>query len=114
MSRIVVADPQPFIREALRQRLAQAGHEVVGETGDGREALALVQRLHPDLLPALGRLIIAASKHTQVWVVSHASRLIATLEEHPECNCLHLDKELGQTRIRDQGMFDAPAWHWAD
>ena len=70
--------------------------------------------LHPDLLPALGRLIIAASKHTQVWVVSHASRLIATLEEHPECNCLHLDKELGQTRIRDQGMFDAPAWHWAD
>lgn len=50
MSRIVVADPQPFIREALRQRLAQAGHEVVGETGDGREALALVQRLHPDLL----------------------------------------------------------------
>ncbi|WP_370601266.1 AAA family ATPase [Pseudomonas nitroreducens] len=70
--------------------------------------------LHPDLLPALGRLIIQASKHTQVWVVSHASRLIATLEEHPDCNCLHLDKELGQTRIRDQGMFDAPAWHWAD
>ncbi|MDH1012976.1 response regulator [Pseudomonas nicosulfuronedens] len=50
MSRIVVADPQPFVREALRQRLTQAGHEVVGETGDGREALALVQRLHPDLL----------------------------------------------------------------
>jgi len=50
MSRIVIADPHPFIREALRQRLAQAGHEVIGETGDGRDALALVQRLHPDLL----------------------------------------------------------------
>ncbi|WP_425328075.1 response regulator [Pseudomonas nitroreducens] len=50
MSRILIADPQPFTRAALRQRLVAAGHEVVGETGDGRETLALVQRLHPDLL----------------------------------------------------------------
>lgn len=50
MSRILIADPQPFTRAALRQRLVAVGHEVVGETGDGREALALVQRLHPDLL----------------------------------------------------------------
>lgn len=70
--------------------------------------------LHPDLLPALGRLIIAASRVTQVWVVSHASRLIATLREHPECNALELDKPLGQTRIRGQGLLDAPPWHWPD
>jgi predicted ATPase len=70
--------------------------------------------LHPDLLPALGRLIIQASQHTQVWVVSHASRLIATLEAHPECNAIHLDKELSQTRIQGQGMLDAPPWHWPD
>lgn len=50
MSRIVIADPHPFIREALRQRLTQAGHDVIGESGDGREALAVLQRLHPDLL----------------------------------------------------------------
>ncbi|QRY77388.1 response regulator [Pseudomonas sp. PDNC002] len=50
MSRIVIADPHPFIREALRQRLVQAGHDVIGETDDGRDALSLVQRLHPDLL----------------------------------------------------------------
>jgi predicted ATPase len=70
--------------------------------------------LHPDLLPALGRLIIAASKQTQVWVVSHASRLIATLKESPECNTLELDKQLGQTSIRGQGMLDEPPWHWPD
>ena len=70
--------------------------------------------LHPDLLPALGRLIIAASRNTQVWVVSHASRLIATLKESPECNTLELDKQLGQTCIRGQGMLDEPAWHWPD
>lgn len=70
--------------------------------------------LHPDLLPALGRLIIAASKQTQVWVVSHASRLIATLRESPECNPLELDKQLGQTCIRGQGMLDEPPWNWPD
>ncbi|WP_277372772.1 AAA family ATPase [Pseudomonas sp. AA-38] len=70
--------------------------------------------LHPDLLPALGRLIIAASHHTQVWVVSHASRLIATLKQDPGCNTLELDKPLGQTCIRGQGMLDEPLWRWPD
>jgi predicted ATPase len=70
--------------------------------------------LHPDLLPALGRLIIAASRQTQVWVVSHASRLISTLKESPNCNILELDKQLGQTCIRGQGMLDEPPWHWPD
>jgi predicted ATPase len=70
--------------------------------------------LHPDLLPALGRLIVAASQHTQVWVVSHASRLIATLKQSPACNALELDKALGQTCIRGQGLLDEPAWHWPD
>jgi hypothetical protein len=36
--------------------------------------------LHPDLLSALERLISRASRNTQVWVVSHARRLVATLE----------------------------------
>ena len=36
--------------------------------------------LHPDLLPALARLIIRASGQCQVWGVSHASRLICALQ----------------------------------
>lgn len=39
--------------------------------------------LHPDLLPALARLIMRASQRCQVWVVSHASRLIAALSKTP-------------------------------
>lgn len=50
MSTIVIADPQPFIRDALHQRLAAIGHVIVGECGDGRDALTLVQRTHPDLV----------------------------------------------------------------
>jgi len=68
--------------------------------------------LHPDLLPALARLIIAASARSQVWVVSHASRLIAALEQAPGCHSLHLYKEQGRTLLSGQGLLDAPAWHW--
>ena len=70
--------------------------------------------LHPDLLPALARLIISASQHSQVWVVSHARRLIAALQQDPECNCIVLEKNLGQTEVVGQRMLDQPAWYWPD
>lgn len=68
--------------------------------------------LHPDLLPALARLIRSASRRCQVWVVSHAARLIAALEEDPGCNSVRLEKIDGETRVAGQGKLDAPAWHW--
>jgi predicted ATPase len=73
--------------------------------------------LHPDLLPALGRLIKLASKTTQVWVVSHARLLINELNEPAEvdnnqCNLIALHKELGETKIRDQDILSTPSWHW--
>ncbi len=70
--------------------------------------------LHPDLLPALGRLIIRASRETQVWVVSHAPRLVAALEADDDCHSIALNKELGETRILGQGLLDAPPWNWMD
>lgn len=70
--------------------------------------------LHPDLLPALARLIEKASKRTQVWVVSHASRMIAALKEAKGCNAITLTKELGQTEIEGQGLLDAPPWKWPE
>ena len=68
--------------------------------------------LHPDLLPALARLIIQASHQCQVWVVSHASRLIAALQQDERCNSIVLEKVMGETRMVGQGVLDAPAWHW--
>ncbi|QWP76368.1 AAA family ATPase [Lysobacter sp. K5869] len=70
--------------------------------------------LHPDLLPALGRLIARASRRSQVWVVSHATRLVAALEEDAGCNAIRLHKAFGQTEIEGQGMLDAPAWYWPE
>lgn len=67
--------------------------------------------LHPDLLPALGRLIAHAAKSSQLFVVSHASRLIATLDEL-DCEALTLEKEFGETSVANRSALDRPAWHW--
>jgi predicted ATPase len=68
--------------------------------------------LHPDLLPAFARLIIHASKNTQIWVISHSSRLVAALGEAPECQSIVLEKDFGETRIVGQGLLDQPPWEW--
>ena len=70
--------------------------------------------LHPDLLPALGRLIIAASEHSQVWVISHAGRLVNVLERDERCTSIHLEKVLGATTVHGQGLLDRPNWYWPD
>ncbi len=70
--------------------------------------------LHPDLLPALGRLILAATARSQLWVVSHATRLVATLRESALCNAIALEKQLSRTTLVGQGLLDAPAWYWPD
>ncbi|MEZ9820026.1 AAA family ATPase [Shewanella sp. 10N.286.45.A1] len=68
--------------------------------------------LHPDLLPALSRLIIKASERCQLWVVSHANRLINSLNQFEDCNLIELDKQLGQTEIVGQDILSKPSWRW--
>jgi predicted ATPase len=65
--------------------------------------------LHPDLLPALARLIIAAAAHTQIVVVTHAAALISALGSAAEATQIVLEKELGETVVRGDGR---PAWSW--
>ena len=70
--------------------------------------------LHPELLPALARLIIRAAEHTQIWVVSHATRLVAALKEAKTCHSILLEKPLGQTEVSDYGILDEPQWKWPE
>jgi len=67
--------------------------------------------LHPDLLPALGRLIAQASQRSQVLVVSHAPALIDALQSLPECHSLTLEKKMGQTTLAGEDNEHAP-WQW--
>jgi DNA-binding NarL/FixJ family response regulator len=51
MITIVIADDQSAVREGLRMRLAlEADMQVVGEAGDGLEALEVVPRLQPKIV----------------------------------------------------------------
>ncbi len=68
--------------------------------------------LHPDLLPALARLIAVASERTQLVVVSHAQLLIEALEKNAACRRLHLEKSFGETTLAGATLFNKPKWEW--
>jgi predicted ATPase len=68
--------------------------------------------LHPDLLPALAKLIRIAARTTQVWVICHANRLISALAEDSACVHFELEKEFGQTRVANQSVLEQPPWKW--
>lgn len=67
--------------------------------------------LHPDVLPALARLMVAASQRCQLVVVTHSASLVDALEAagatHHE-----LVKPLGETEVDGQGLLTRPTWHW--
>jgi predicted ATPase len=64
--------------------------------------------LHPDLLPALARLIAGASRETQIIVVSHAAPLVSALQEGGARRIV-LEKQLGETVVLDE---ERPSWNW--
>ncbi|MDQ2638235.1 MAG: ANTAR domain-containing response regulator [Actinomycetota bacterium] len=48
--RVLVAEDEALIRMDLAEMLREEGYEVVGEAGDGQEAVDLAERLKPDLV----------------------------------------------------------------
>jgi two-component system, response regulator PdtaR len=63
--RVVIAEDEAIIRMDLRETLEEEGYEVVGETGNGDQAVQLVRDLLPDLaildvkMPGLDGLSVA-------------------------------------------------------
>src|SRR6204780_5649870 len=51
MLRILLADDHAMVRKGFRLILeAQADMEIVGQAGNGREAVELAEKLHPDVV----------------------------------------------------------------
>jgi len=78
---VLLADDHVRLREALRDLLEETGFEVVGESGDGADAVATARQLEPDIvvldlrMPVINgldatRLIKDARPATQVVVLS--------------------------------------------
>ncbi len=49
MARVLVVDDAAFMRKLLTDALTNGGHEVVGEAGNGNEAVVRWQELRPEL-----------------------------------------------------------------
>lgn len=81
--------------------------------------------LHPELLPALGRLVVGASARTQTVVVTHSATLRAAVVEAveaveddreatgtPSFVEHELRKDLAVTTVAGQRPLDEPSWQW--
>lgn len=49
-TRVVIADDESIIRMDLKEMLSGLGYQVVGEAGDGRQAIQMARELKPDLV----------------------------------------------------------------
>lgn len=95
--RIVVADDHPIVRKGLCQTVeAESDLEVVGEAGDGEAALALIQKLHPDVaildldMPKLDGFAVARETRRLELALQ-----IIFLTIHSEVDLLHRAMDLG-------------------
>ncbi|HHU4047290.1 TPA: acid-sensing system DNA-binding response regulator EvgA [Enterobacter cloacae] len=50
MAKVIIVDDHPIARMAIRFLIEKEGHTIVAESGDGVEALALIDKHHPDIL----------------------------------------------------------------
>ena len=50
MARVLVVDDAAFMRKMVSDALTKGGHEVVGEAGNGAEAIAHFQELKPEVM----------------------------------------------------------------
>src|SRR4030095_9794275 len=50
MARVLVVDDAAFMRKMVSDALTKGGHEVVGEAGNGAEAITAFQELKPEVM----------------------------------------------------------------
>ncbi len=68
--------------------------------------------LHPDLIPALSRLITLAAENSQMIVVSHNAALVDQLEAEEICVPIRLEKESGETVLQNSDLLSQYGWKW--
>ncbi|MCA9192133.1 MAG: AAA family ATPase [Planctomycetales bacterium] len=68
--------------------------------------------LHPDLIPALARLISEYSQLQQILLVTHSQLLVQELDASRNCAVFVLEKSFGATQLVGVDPFDLPQWKW--
>jgi len=65
--------------------------------------------LHPDLLPKVADLLVAAAQRTQLIVTTHSDILVDALTEHPEALVI-CEKHNGRTELRRLNKDEVQPW----
>jgi predicted ATPase len=55
--------------------------------------------LHPDLLDGLARMIVKASRDSQLWITTHSGKLSELIERYSGEPCIRLELVNGETQI---------------
>jgi two-component system, LytTR family, response regulator len=101
LMRILLVDDEPLARQGLRRRLAQAPDvTVIAECGNGKQAIAAIQRETPDLvfldiqMPKLSRFEVleavgAAHMPYVIFVTAYDEYALRAFEVHALDYCLN-------------------------
>ena len=110
--RVLIADEQRMLREGLRALLERAGVQVVGEAGNGQEAIAEAARLRPDVvvvdtaLPGLN-----GADATRRIVADRPNNKVVALSANADPRCLIAMLEAGAAGylLKDAGVEELVA-----
>jgi len=58
--------------------------------------------LHPQMLPALAKLIAEASRYSQIWLTSHSPELAELISQHTAFRLYELSIANGQTLVHQR------------
>jgi DNA-binding NarL/FixJ family response regulator len=112
-ARVLIADDEPLMRDALALLLAAEGFDVVGCAVDGYEAVVMARRLDPDVvlmdlrMPNLGgieaaAIIRAESRATQViMLTAYDDPALANIAAHSKAAFAYLVKGCPPAAVLD-------------
>jgi DNA-binding NarL/FixJ family response regulator len=85
MLRILLADDHKILREGIRRGLEGAGESVVGEAGNGEEAVALAAELRPDvILMDLSMPVLDGIEATRRIIEANPEQRVVVLTMHDD------------------------------
>lgn len=92
--RLLVVDDHQMLREGLRRGLEAEGFEIVGEAGNGDDALRLALALHPDVV------LMDVSMPSSDGIDATRAIMHADSRQHVVMLTMHMDSDVIDSAIR--------------